>query len=54
VDGLQIYQEDELVADVDIPKKSKLVGYIKPYFYLSKGPDEVAGQVKLYRFQLPF
>lgn len=53
-DGLQIYREDELLADVDIPRKCKIVGYISPFFYLSKGPDDALGQVKIYRFQLPF
>ncbi len=53
-DGLQIYREDELLADVDIPRKCKIVGYISPFFYLSKGPDDASGQVKIYRFQLPF
>jgi len=53
VDGLQIYKFDELIADVDIPKKCKIIGYIKPYFYISKGPDEISGNTKLFRFQLP-
>lgn len=52
-DGLQIYNSDELIADVDIPKGCNIVGYISPFFYLSSRPDEASGHIKVYRFQLP-
>ncbi|MEG0518830.1 MAG: hypothetical protein RR555_08185 [Bacteroidales bacterium] len=32
-DGLQIYQNDVLIGDVDVPKGFKPMGYMKPYIY---------------------
>lgn len=39
-DGMQIYNKNMLIADIDIPKGYSLSGYIKPYIYMYK-IDEV-------------
>ena len=32
-DGLQIYQNYNLIADIDVAKRFQLIGYAKPYYY---------------------
>ncbi len=51
-DGLQIYKDNTLIADVDIPAKARVVGYIAPYVYLSAGPDETEEKIQIFRFKL--
>ncbi|MCX6327673.1 MAG: hypothetical protein NT144_13635 [Bacteroidia bacterium] len=51
-DGLQIYKGDCLIADVDVPKNFKILGYIEPYFYSDVIIDEENGVLKVYRFKL--
>jgi hypothetical protein len=52
LDGLQIYQHNNLIADVDVPKDFELVGYIAPYFYAQGSPDQINQKLILYRFKL--
>ena len=51
-DGLQIYKEGVLLADVDVPKGFKVNGYIHPFVYSSIMVDEFAEEMKIYRFKL--
>ncbi|MBS4014811.1 MAG: hypothetical protein KGZ97_13850 [Bacteroidetes bacterium] len=51
-DGLQIYKDQVLVADVDVPKGFKIEGYISPYFYSSVFADSEKQVIKIYRFTL--
>ncbi|MBW6537073.1 MAG: hypothetical protein K0B11_18845 [Mariniphaga sp.] len=51
-DGLQIYRNDTLIADVAVPKNCNVVGYIKPYFYTNARIDEMNEKIKAYRFEL--
>lgn len=51
-DGLQIYNEDTLIADIDVPKGSKIKGFIAPYFYSVGGINEAEGKLIVYRFKL--
>lgn len=51
-DGLQIYREGQLVADVNVPKDMKVVGYIAPYYYSQVYSSEELGQLTVYRFKL--
>ena len=51
-DGLQIYKDGVLLADVDVPKGFKVNGYIHPFVYSSIMVDEFAEEMKIYRFKL--
>ena len=51
-DGLQIYKGDCLIADVDVPKNFKIIGYIEPYFYSDLIFNEENEILKVYRFKL--
>ncbi len=51
-DGLQIYRGHDLIADLDVPAKFRVMGYIKPYYYSYVVPDEDAEKLYLYRFAL--
>lgn len=51
-DGLQIYRDDCLIADVDVPRGFELVGYIKPYFYAYGGSNYGKEIMTFYRFKL--
>lgn len=51
-DGLQIYRNEVLIADVDVPKGFKVEGYIAPYYLSSAIIDEVKEEIKIYRFKL--
>lgn len=52
VDGLQIYKNHNLIADVDVPKHFKVMGYIEPYYYSYVIADEDNEKLYLYRFTL--
>jgi len=52
-DGLQIYQSDTLIADLDVPLGFNVEGYITPYFYSNAFIDEDKGVIKVYKFRLP-
>lgn len=51
-DGLQIYKDNDLVADIDVPLGFKIGGYIAPYFYSQVVGDEEAETLTVYRFKL--
>ncbi len=51
-DGLQIYRGHDLIADLDVPKRFRVMGYIKPYYYSYVFSDEDAEKLYLYRFNL--
>ena len=51
-DGLQIYKSNVLVADVDVPKKFRIEGYIAPYFYSNCFIDEENEKMWVYKFEL--
>lgn len=51
-DGLQIYKDGILVADVDVPKNFRVTGYIAPYYYSQVFEDEGAEKLTICRFKL--
>ncbi len=50
-DGIQMYKDGKLIADCEVPKDFKVVGYIAPYYY-SQVVGEKNGTMKVYRFKL--
>jgi len=51
-DGLQIYRNDTIVADIDVPKGFEVIGYIYPYFYSNAFSDEDKERVGFYKFRI--
>ena len=52
-DGLQVYRSDKtMIADVDVPKGFKVLGYIEPYYYSQVAEDSEQGKLSVYRFKL--
>lgn len=51
-DGLQIYHGVTLIADVDVPRRFCVEGYIYPYFYSNPYFDEEKGFIWVYRFRI--
>jgi hypothetical protein len=51
-DGLQIYKDDTLIADLDTPRGFDISGYVEPYFYSNAFIDETKGEIKIYKFKL--
>jgi len=51
-DGLQIFKNDKLIADVEVPKNFKVTGYIAPYYVTKIICDEEKETMKFYRFIL--
>ena len=49
-DGLQIYRNKILIADISVPKDFKVIGYKKPYYYSGPYIDEEQETIKLFRF----
>ncbi|MEP1086023.1 hypothetical protein [Algoriphagus sp.] len=54
-DGLQIYRDDSLIGDVEVPKDFRFVGYKAPYYYgeFRYRADKEEDPIKLLRFELP-
>ena len=50
-DGLQILENETLIADLSVPKGFKVKGYIKPYVY-GEVISELSEQLKLYKFEV--
>jgi hypothetical protein len=50
-DGLQIFKNETLIADLTVPKGFKIKGYIKPYVY-GEVISELSEQLKLYKFEV--
>jgi len=51
-DGLQIYRNNVLIGDVDVPKGFRVDGYMSPYIFSQGIIDEEKEQVKIYRFKI--
>ena len=51
-DGLQIYKNHNLIADIDVPKRFRVMGYIAPYYYSYVIADEYNEKLYVYRFSL--
>ena len=51
-DGMQVYQGDDLVADVEVPKGFRVIGYVAPYFVTQIICDDDGETMKFYRFTL--
>jgi hypothetical protein len=51
-DGLQIYSDKILLADLTVPKNFKIAGYIAPYYYSQAIADEEKEIMHVYRFRL--
>ncbi|MCH8557367.1 MAG: hypothetical protein LAT84_06095 [Balneolia bacterium] len=52
MDGLQIYRDNVLIADVDIPSERKVIGYIDGWYYTDAEINEREETKKIYRFRL--
>jgi len=51
-DGLQVYHEEKLIADLEVPKDFSVSAYVKPYYYSNIYIDEKRDRVKIYRFKI--
>ena len=51
-DGLQIYEGNSLIADIEVPKNLIVKGYIPPYYYSDIIIDEDAEDISFYKFKL--
>jgi hypothetical protein len=51
-DGLQIYSDKTLIADLSVPKDLKVAGYVAPYYYSQAIADEEKEILFMYRFKL--
>lgn len=51
-DGLQVYQNKCLLADVEVPRDFEIIGYIAPWYYASVTPDYDNEKFIIYRFKL--
>lgn len=52
-DRMQVYDSDyNLIADVEVPKDFRVVGYIAPYFITSIKSSEDENQLMFYKFKL--
>ena len=52
VDGLQIYKNNIMIADVCVPRHFKVIGYIAPFFFTQIICDEQNESMKFYKFRL--
>lgn len=52
MDGLQIYRDNVLIADVDIPNMLKVIGYHDGWYYTDAEINEREETKKVYRFRL--
>lgn len=51
-DGLQIYKNQVLVADVEVPPGMKVIGYSAPYYYSTVNEDYENERLTIFRFRL--
>lgn len=51
-DGLQIFKNGIMIGDVDVPKGTRVMGYIAPYYYSYIIPNDKLETLTIYRFQL--
>lgn len=54
-DGLQVYRDDTLIGDLEVPKDFRFVGYKAPYYYgeFRYRQDKEENILKLLRIELP-
>lgn len=52
-DGLQVYHNQQLIADVEVPKGFRVLGYRAPWYYSHVLTHEREEQIYCFRFQLP-
>lgn len=53
VDGLQVYHNEILIGDVQVPESFEVVGYSAPYYYGQISGNGDAELLQLYRFKIP-
>ncbi len=51
-DGLQIYQGQTLIVDIDVPKNVRILGYSAPCVYATNGLDGIRESFDLYKFKV--
>jgi hypothetical protein len=51
-EGLQIYKDQTLIGDVDVPAGFEVNGYISPWIYSREIINEETGEIRIYKFQL--
>lgn len=51
-DGLQIYEKNTLIGDLNVPKGFKVIGYSDPYFIGAIPVDEDNERITFYKFKL--
>lgn len=52
-DGLQIYKKNTMIADIEVPKGLRVIGFINPYVYAGSTIDEENEEMKVYKFIVP-
>jgi len=52
-DGLQVYKNNCLVADLDVPRYFSVFGYAHPYYYATATHDFDNERFIIYKFQIP-
>lgn len=52
-EGVQVYRDNELLYDFDVPEGFKLFAYQSPYYYASIAPDEQKEEMMVLKFRLP-
>jgi hypothetical protein len=51
-DGLQIYQNGNLLGDIEVPDGFRVISYQKPYYYSNSFINEETGGIWSYKFKL--
>ncbi|MDO5978347.1 hypothetical protein [Flavivirga spongiicola] len=52
MDGLQVYRDNNLIGDVNVPIGFRIIGYIEPYYYAQLPPDDLKEEFTLFKFKL--
>ena len=51
-DGLQVYSENCLIADIEVPRDFEVIGYIAPWFYARGFCNYDNEEIVIYKFKL--
>lgn len=51
-DGLQVYSENCLIADIEVPRDFEVIGYITPWFYARGICNYDDEEIVIYKFEL--
>ncbi|MDR2811133.1 MAG: hypothetical protein LBB84_11370 [Tannerellaceae bacterium] len=51
-DGLQIYENNVLIGDIQVPSGFSILGYSAPYYYAINGVDEDNEKILIYKFKI--